>query len=265
MAVLTDLKVADECWIALATLHQENPARESFSAKEILAQVSKLSNAPLRPGVQPHIALHNVANLAPNPAQYRLFYRRPDKTFRLFRPGDDYHANRNGKTKPSLHELPSEFVPILEWYETIYCRRQGGSAVATTDPVVAMRGIGNELWRDEAGDAFIARERSGWDRQAVKNATTTLLADKAWMRILAFEGETFQTVSGLSFAYQIEGGHLGIVRDGRLINRVLGKKDIEKALSQRPLRSPSEINDAVNGPAYVFALLSDPRVKGEDW
>ena len=30
------------------------------------------------------------------------------------------------------------------------------------DPVLAMRGLGKHLWKDECGDEFIKRERTGW-------------------------------------------------------------------------------------------------------
>ncbi len=30
------------------------------------------------------------------------------------------------------------------------------------DPVLAMWGVGRELWLDECGDAYVARERAGW-------------------------------------------------------------------------------------------------------
>jgi len=36
------LKIADECWIALAKLSREEPARSSFSAREILDRVRRL-------------------------------------------------------------------------------------------------------------------------------------------------------------------------------------------------------------------------------
>jgi hypothetical protein len=101
------LLVADEAWCALALLHREHEDRESFTAKEILDRVKAERASPeLRPGVQAHIYLHNVANLEPNSARYRMFYRLPTDAYRLYRPGDQTHPSRKGKTKPSREELP---------------------------------------------------------------------------------------------------------------------------------------------------------------
>ena len=70
------IRVADEAWLALALLHREHAEKDSFSAKEILDRVKAEGAHPeLRPGVQVHIYLHNVANAEPNSAKYRMFYR----------------------------------------------------------------------------------------------------------------------------------------------------------------------------------------------
>ena len=100
MAETTELLVADECWIGLALLHQSHPDRVSFSAREILERL-KLEQAHLRlrAGVPAHIYQHNVANVEPSSARYRMFY-----------------------------------------------------------------GVGKGLWAAlGGGDAFVARERQGWD------------------------------------------------------------------------------------------------------
>src|SRR5213593_3103090 len=102
MLVDTEILVADECWIALARLHKSHPEKKSFSAQEILEQLKEgKAHSRVRAGVPPHIYLHNVANLPPNSARYRMFYRLEDGTYRLFRPGDDSHPSRRGKTHPN--------------------------------------------------------------------------------------------------------------------------------------------------------------------
>ena len=99
MLVDTEVKVADECCIALAQLHKTHPEKKSFSASEILDRLRQEKvHSEVRPGVPPHIYLHNVANLPPNSAKYRMFYRLEDGTYRLLRPGDDSHPDRRGKT-----------------------------------------------------------------------------------------------------------------------------------------------------------------------
>jgi hypothetical protein len=155
--VLNMLKVADEYWVALANLHRSNPSRESFRPTEILNRVKADSHTPVRAGVQPHIAVHNVANAPPNPAQYRMFYRLASGELRLFRAGDSAHPQRKGKIRPDLEDLPTEMHDLIGWYDTVYSRQVPASP--EEDPVLAMIGVGEELWKKEDGDTFIRRLR----------------------------------------------------------------------------------------------------------
>src|ERR1700683_3518172 len=107
--------VADEALCALALLHRDNEGRESFSARQDLCRVkAERASAELRPGVQAHIYLHNVANLEPNSARYRMFYKLPGDTYRLFRPTDVAHPSRKGKMKPSRENLPAHYHYLLD-------------------------------------------------------------------------------------------------------------------------------------------------------
>jgi len=156
------LLIADQCWVALASLHRQHPDRVSFAAREIRDRVTELSAGALRPGVQAHLYLHNVANLPPNSATYRMFYRLPDGTYRLFRPGDDSHPSRHGKIIPRLSELPPQYHDLLAWYEQVYSQ-QAPPHQSESDPILEMLGVGQELWARESGDEFVARERRGWE------------------------------------------------------------------------------------------------------
>ena len=148
MTVATYIRVADECWIALALLHRDHPDRSSFSASEILDRVKVEKASPeLRAGVQAHIYLHNVANLPPNSATYRMFIKKEDGTYRLFKPGDAFHPKRRGKACPERAELPTEYQPLLDWYQRDYCGRSTRQP-AEEDFVLQMRGIGQEIWSD---------------------------------------------------------------------------------------------------------------------
>ena len=124
--------------------------------------MARQSGGAVRAGVQVHIYLHNVANLPPNSATYRLFYKLPDGTYRLFRPGDDAHPARKGKITPALTDLPPQYHDLLGWYEQVYCRQASASRLES-DPVLEMLGVGQELWAEESGDEFVARERRGWE------------------------------------------------------------------------------------------------------
>jgi hypothetical protein len=156
------LLVADEAWCALALLHREHEDRESFTAKEILDRVKAERASPeLRPGVQAHIYLHNVANLEPNSARYRMFYKLSTDTYRMFRPGDQSHPSRKGKMKPSREGLPPKYHYLLDWYEQIYCTKESAMN-EEDDPILKMRGVGKEIWADTDADEYVRDLRSNW-------------------------------------------------------------------------------------------------------
>lgn len=162
MSARASLLLSDECWVALAILHRKEPGRISFTAREILDQVKEEGAHPeLRPGVQPHIYQHNVANVPPSSGRYRMFYRLEDGTFRLYRPGDDFHPSRRGKTRPERSHLPVQYHSLLDWYEREYCAASQAPSYEN-DPVLAMRGVGKEIWEGIDSDAFIRELRSGW-------------------------------------------------------------------------------------------------------
>jgi len=158
------LKVADEAWIALATLHRENPNRDGYSSKEIIGQVKAASlHSELRSGISPHVSLHNVANLPANSARYRMFYRTAGGEYRLFRPDDDFHPSRTGKMMPERAELPEQFHYLLDWYERSYCgNRASRAAQGEDDPFLKMRGVGREIWAGIDPDEFVDDLRNAW-------------------------------------------------------------------------------------------------------
>lgn len=159
-----DLRVADETWLALASLQRENPARQDFSAGEIFERVrTEAVHTSLRTGVAPHISLHNVANLPANSARYRMFYRTPSGKYRLFRAGDDFHPSRTGKTKPEREDLPEQYHELLDWYEKSYCAGGANAGSARVDPFLAMRGVGQEIWARVNPDAYVDSLRADWD------------------------------------------------------------------------------------------------------
>src|ERR1700730_19404311 len=188
MVTDTEVLVADEAWIALASLHRTHPGRESFSAAESRASAKQQRAYPeSRAGLQPHIYLHNVANLRPNSARYRMFYKVGDGTYRLFRPGDDFHSDRKGKIAPHREELPKQFHPLLDWYEKEYSH-QASTTNDDEDPVLQMWGVGKEIWKDEDGDSFIAREGAAFDDEMESKSAsgpikTDPIQERVWKRI----------------------------------------------------------------------------------
>jgi hypothetical protein len=153
------IKVADEVWIATALLHLEHPEREDFSVKEIEARVRREGIAPEhRKGVYVHAILHCVANLAPNPATHRMLYATGRSRRRLYRAGDDVHAGReHGKVTPERDAIPGRYQHLLDWYE-----RGMVCDAPRADPLLALRGSGASVWKDEPSDIYVRRLREGW-------------------------------------------------------------------------------------------------------
>lgn len=85
--------------------------------------------------------------------------------------------------------------------------------------------------------------------------------DELWVRLKRCEGEEFETKTGQPFTYEIDGNAL---RPSRT-RYSLSKAEFSKALALVPFEGPGVINRTVRGPAYVWALLHDKRIRGRDW
>ena len=157
------IRVADEVWIAAASLHRSHPDRADFTIGEIMRQAETANVtgvSPLRPGVKVHVYLHCVANKPPNPGRYRVLLETPAGRRRLFRPGDPCHPRRTaGKNIPNRDEIPMRYGELIDWYLAEYATQACGE---TRDPVLALRGLGKEIWAGEAADDYVHRQRSGW-------------------------------------------------------------------------------------------------------
>ena len=157
------LKVADETWIAVALLHRENPERGDFTINEIVERARRENVfGTLRPGVRVHATLHCVANLQPNPGRYRMLFATGRSTRRLYREGDrSVPAREGGKIVPEREEIPEEYRGLIDWYFSEYAaqpRRKPDPA----DSVLALRGLGRDLWTDEDADSYVRRLREEW-------------------------------------------------------------------------------------------------------
>ncbi|MBI4910402.1 MAG: hypothetical protein HY820_42685 [Acidobacteria bacterium] len=145
-------------------------------------------------------------------------------------------------------------------------RDQGAEA---NDPVLAMLGVGRQLWELEPGDNFVERLRS--EDLPAPPATMHPFPDPAgnlpetvWQRIVNHQGEQFQTVRGLPLTFEVEGTGIWFFRDGKRVNRKLTRTQFEVALSRCPLTRTTEISDLMDYP-YVFAVLTDRRIRGQEW
>jgi hypothetical protein len=258
MVTEAEVLVADEAWIALASLHRRHPERESFSAAEIMESAKREKAHPeARPGLQPHIYLHNVATLPPNSARHRMFSKVGTGAYRLFRPGDDFHPDRKGKVTPHREDLPKQYHPLLDWYETEYSR-QASTANDDDDPVLQMWGVGKEIWKDEGGDVFIARERAALDDEMESKRGLV------WQRIVAQEGAEFHTARDLPFTYSVDGNGIWFYRDGKRINQRLSRGEVDQAILLCPVSKTTDLSK-FRDYAYLYGLLMDPRIRSKDW
>jgi hypothetical protein len=188
--------------------------------------------------------------------------------YRLFRPGDDFHPDRKGKMAPHREELPKQYHPLLDWYEKEYCR-QASAANDDEDPVLQMWGVGKEIWKDEGGDAFIARERAALDDELESKSAsgpfqTDSIQERVWKRIVAHEGAEFRTATDLPFTYSVDGNGIWFYRGGKRINQRLTRSEVDRAILLCPVNKTTELS-RFRDYAYLYGLLMDSRVRGKDW
>jgi len=157
-------------------------------------------------------------------------------------------------SKPKIHPLHRE-----------QNRYQAGGEI---DPVLAMLGVGRPLWEMEPGDNFVERLRSedlpGPPDLRPSPDPARNLPEAVWRRIVSHQGEQFQTARGLPFTFEVEGAGIWFFRDGKRVNRKLTRTQFEVALSRCPLARTTEISDLMDY-SYVFAVLADTRIRGEEW
>jgi hypothetical protein len=162
VSIRTDLKVADEVWIATALLHRDRPGAPDFSIEEIVDRARRENlYGSLRPGVYVHVVQHCVANRPPNPGRYRMLYETAEGRRRLFRKGDAEHPGRSdAKTTPAGDDLPQGYTELLTWYAE-WCAQATKRAVES-DPLLSLAGSGKDLWAEEHADGYVERLRAGW-------------------------------------------------------------------------------------------------------
>lgn len=81
--------------------------------------------------------------------------------------------------------------------------------------------------------------------------------EDTWDNIISHAGEEFFTKTKISFVYKI-------VNDCIIPDRTnypLSKANFEKAVQLDSLEGPGQISDLVRGPSYVFAIITDKRIR----
>jgi len=163
MIIMKSLSIADLVWVATASLSREQPGRSGFSSNDIRQKVYEIEpdHGFSDSGIRTHISSHCVANKKPDPGKHRKLYLNPDETYRLYRPGDDCHSDRNnGKTLPKAEQIPPKYRDLLDWYTAA---QDSAKSKPGKDPLLALRGLGKEVWKDlGGGENFIRELREHW-------------------------------------------------------------------------------------------------------
>jgi hypothetical protein len=176
---------ATEVFIATALLHREQPGRSDFTIQEIASRAAKENiTGEFRSGINVHASQHCVANRTPNPGRHRMLFATGKHTRRLFLPGDETHEGRTGKIFPEPEELPSRYLPLLEWARRRFGQgpRNRGSKRSSESPAPShsaihahesterwleslfeLEGLGKEHWKNVDPDEFVRKLREGWE------------------------------------------------------------------------------------------------------
>jgi hypothetical protein len=102
--------------------------------------------------------------VAPSTGKYTMLFETKAGFLRLYRPGDlidpQRRLGRGSKHMPKREEVPSQFHPLLDWYEE-WCRQQGisGAVDWENDPLIQLIGSGKHIWADEHADEYVENLR----------------------------------------------------------------------------------------------------------
>lgn len=165
--LVSDLRLTDRVWIAVALLHQEFPKREDFSKDEVRKKLdqSGLTTSEERRSLNPHLNQHMVANNRPSTTtKYRMLFETTSGNLRLYRPGDyvdpGRQSHRSPKYVPSREQIPAKYHPLIDWYENWSKMPQGQPRGSyEDDPLIRLIGSGQHVWADEHADEYVNRLR----------------------------------------------------------------------------------------------------------
>lgn len=156
------ISCADLIWVATALLSRDHPERTGFSHDEIRQRVYEIEpeHGFSDSAIRTHISSHCVADKKPDPGKHRKLHRNADGAYRLYRPGDTYHPDRsNGKTLPLAEQIPAKYRDLLDWYG----QQRAKAAKHDRDPLLALRGLGKQMWKElGGGEKFIREMRENW-------------------------------------------------------------------------------------------------------
>jgi hypothetical protein len=137
--------------------------------------------------------------------------------------------------------MHNDFLPGEDWI------RVSSSSLKMETPAAL-------LHRSKSGNRPNEVER----KRAVNSPKPSI--DEVWSRIRKVAGEAFETKTGEPFTYEISGD---VFHPSRTKYNI-PKTEFGKALAWVPFNGPGVINRTVRGPAYVWAVLHDKRIRQND-
>ena len=169
----------------------------------------------------------------------RVYFEIPKHALEKMRPGERIPLKMISEVPPSIVEMDTEIWEKVDSIEKLL------SALVRRREKADTRGkSGRSAMLQTESEAIV---RPGFE--------------EVWKRIVAHAGETFHTKTGLPLTYELVG-------DGFYPSRTryrISKADFEVAYQMVPIEGPGAINDIVRGPAYVWAVLHDPRISSGQW
>jgi hypothetical protein len=161
----SEMKVADELYLALALLHREQPQMEAFTVKEVVNRAAQEGFAARATSLSAHAHGHAAANLPPGKnMRYRLLFKQEDGRIRLLRSSDYVHPDRHQKFYPELRDIPERYHSLVEWAKK-YSEQAMDSDVrgGWLAGLHQLRGLGRDVWRGVNPDEYVRSLREGWE------------------------------------------------------------------------------------------------------
>lgn len=168
MALLrNEVSCGDEIWIATALLTRERPAEADYAVEDIMARAEQENiHGSVRKGLEGYARVHCCANKPPSPSALKMLYATGRNRRRLYRPTDDHHPGRTGRSVPALHDIPETYHELVDWWIQqvasfpLVERPQGKSFLKAMEE---LRAAGKDTWKGVDADAYVRQLREGWD------------------------------------------------------------------------------------------------------
>lgn len=169
----------------------------------------------------------------------RMYLGIPKQVLEKMRPREEIPIKMIGEVPPSVVELDTEIWEKVDSIEKLL------SALVRMHEKTDTKG----------------RSRRSASLKVESKAMARPGFEEVWERIVAHAGEAFHTKTGLPLTYEV-------VEDSLYPSRTkyrISKADFQAAYQMVPIEGPGAINDIVRGPAYVWAILHDPRISSGQW